>query len=228
MNKPRCASDPSGDKLQAWIEEMAVYVKRIDPKHLVGIGLEGFYGPLTPDRVHFNPNTNVQQVGTDFIRNHQVLGVDFASAHIYADRFRKQFLMLIRFVKAWMQSHIEDAENALGMPVLFGKFGVSSKDPGYNTSFRDTLFSTVYKTLLNSTKKGGSGGGCLLWQLFPEGTGYMDDRYAIVLSKSPSTSDIITRHSNTIMFFNSFCSWKCYWGCKKKHPLETFVYHDDL
>lgn len=30
MNEPRCLSDPSGDTLHAWIEEMAVYVKSID------------------------------------------------------------------------------------------------------------------------------------------------------------------------------------------------------
>lgn len=64
---------------------MAVHVKSIDPNHLVEIGLEGFYGPSTPNKVQYNPNTHAQQVGTDFIRNHQVLGVDFASVHIYAD-----------------------------------------------------------------------------------------------------------------------------------------------
>jgi mannan endo-1,4-beta-mannosidase len=24
------------------------------------------------------------------------------------------------------------------------------------------------------------------------------------------------------------CSWKCKWGCKKRNPLEAFLYHDDL
>jgi mannan endo-1,4-beta-mannosidase len=51
----------------------------------VEIGLEGFYGPSTPQRFQFNPNSYAQLVGTDFIRNHQVLGVDFASVHIYPD-----------------------------------------------------------------------------------------------------------------------------------------------
>ncbi|XP_059668149.1 mannan endo-1,4-beta-mannosidase 6 isoform X1 [Cornus florida] len=230
MNEPRCTSDPTGDKLQAWIEEMAVYVKSIDPKHLVEIGLEGFYGPSTLNRVQFNPNTYAQQVGTDFIRNHQILGVDFASVHIYADSWVSQSISdaHIQFIKSWMQAHIEDAEIVLNMPVVFAEFGVSSKDPGYNSSFRDTLINTVYTALLNSTKKGGSGGGSLLWQLFPDGTDYMDDGYAIILSKSPSTSNIVSRHSSRLNIFNSLCSWKCRWGCKKKHPWGNLLYHDEL
>lgn len=114
------------------------------------------------------------------------------------------------------------------MPVVFAEFGVSTKDIGYNASFRDTLISTVYKTILNSTKKGGSGAGSLLWQVFPEGTEYMDDGYAIVLSTSPSISDIISLHSKRLAIFNSLCSWKCHWGCKKKHGFNEFHYHDEL
>lgn len=127
-----------------------------------------------------------------------------------------------------MQSHIDDAENFLGMPVVFSEFGVSTKDSGYNSTYRDTLISTVYKTLLNSTKKGGSGGGCLLWQLFPEGTDYMDDGYAIVLSKFPSTSSIISIQSTRLNTFNSLCSWKCRWGCNKKRAFQNLLEHDEL
>ncbi|CAI0423737.1 unnamed protein product [Linum tenue] len=230
MNEPRCTSDPSGDKLQSWIQEMAVYVKSMDPKHLVEIGLEGFYGPSTPDKAQFNPNTYATQVGTDFIRNHMVLGVDFASVHMYADSWISQTITdaHVQFTKSWMESHIDDAEKYLGMPVVFTEFGVSVKDQGYNSTFRDNLYSTVYKTLLNSTKRGGSGAGSLMWQLFPEGTDYMDDGYAIVLSKSPSASNMISLHSTRIAIFNSLCSWKCKWGCKKKTALDTILYHDEL
>lgn len=217
MNEPRCDSDPSGDTLQNWIQEMAVHVKSMDPQHLVEIGLEGFYGPSTPNRTPFNPNSYAQQVGTDFIRNHQALGVDFASAHIYPDSWISRDINTahLEFTKSWMQSHIEDAENHLRMPIIFTEFGVSTKDPGYNSTYRDTILNTVYKTILNSTKKGGVGGGALLWQLFPEGTDYMDDGYAIVLSKAASASRIISLHSKRLKMFNSQCSYKCRWGCKK-------------
>ncbi|XP_025808406.1 mannan endo-1,4-beta-mannosidase 6 isoform X3 [Panicum hallii] len=88
MNEQRCTSDPTGNKLQAWIQEMAFHVKSIDPDHLLEVGAEGFYGPSSPARLQANPNTYAGQVGTDFIRNHRVLGVDFASVHIYPDTCR--------------------------------------------------------------------------------------------------------------------------------------------
>ncbi|XP_031498986.1 mannan endo-1,4-beta-mannosidase 6-like isoform X1 [Nymphaea colorata] len=226
MNEPRCLSDPSGDQFQAWVEEISMYVKSIDQAHLLEIGSEGFYGPSSPDKVQFNPNTFAQQIGTDFLRNHKAFAIDFASAHIYADTWISSAISdaHLQFTKTWMESHINDAENALNMPILFSEFGVSSKDGGYNDSFRDTLINTVYSTLLSSIKKGGGGGGSLLWQLFPVGTEYMDDGYAVFLSKSPSTATIISLQSKRMDTFNSLCSWRCHWGCKKKKEFELFMH----
>jgi mannan endo-1,4-beta-mannosidase len=71
--------------LQAWIEEMASYVKSIDPLHLLEFGVEGFYGRSTPELFDVNPNAYSANAGTDFIRNHCAPGIDLASVHVYSD-----------------------------------------------------------------------------------------------------------------------------------------------
>jgi len=63
---------------------MAAYVKSIDSKHLLEIGLEGFYGERTPQK-KFNPNPF--KVGTDFISNNQIPQIDFATIHVYPDEW---------------------------------------------------------------------------------------------------------------------------------------------
>ena len=47
-----CCSTGCGYALQAWVEEMAVFMKAIDPNHMVGLGAEGFYS-TTCDRYAF-------------------------------------------------------------------------------------------------------------------------------------------------------------------------------
>eukprot|EP01018_Ginkgo_biloba_P023878 Gb_30579 [translate_table: standard] len=230
MNEPRCLSDPSGDTLQAWIQEMAVYVKTIDRKHLLEIGLEGFYGPSSPDRLEVNPNSFAQQVGTDFIRNHQALGIDFASVHIYPDSCMKprsnEFIagdMIsnsispahLSFVKTWTMAHIQDCEETLDMPVIFGEFGTSDRDPGFNSSYRDTFIRTVYASISSSAREGGAGAGSLIWQLFPEGVEYMNDGYEVVLSKSPSTAKIMHGQSIKLWGLSALCNWNIQWSCRK-------------
>lgn len=68
--------------MQDWVSEMAVYVKSIDPNHLLEVGLEGFYGESMPEKKQFNPG---YQVGTDFITNNQVPQIDFATIHLYPE-----------------------------------------------------------------------------------------------------------------------------------------------
>ncbi|CAN6338027.1 unnamed protein product [Urochloa humidicola] len=217
MNELRCTSDPTGNKLQAWIQEMAFHVKSMDPDHLLEVGAEGFYGSSSPARFQANPNTNAGEVGTDFIRNHRVLGVDFASVHIYPDTWMTGATVeaQLKFVEPWMQAHIADAEAALGMPVVFTEFGVSTKaGSAFNATSRDRLVQAVYGVLLNSTRRGGAGAGALLWQVFPEGTDYMDDGYGVVLPRAKDTAGIMSAHSRRLLAFNSRCAWSCRWGCR--------------
>lgn len=114
----------------------------------------------------------------------------------------------LNFVEKWMQEHMDDAEKLLNMPVVFGEFGVSLKEERFTSEFREAFISTVHKMLLASRKRGGSGGGSLLWQLFPEGTEHMDDGYAVVLAKSPATSYAISLHATKLQKVSSKCKWE--------------------
>lgn len=63
---------------------MAAYVKSIDRNHLLEAGLEGFYGESSPQKKQFNPGF---QVGTDYISNNLIYGIDFATVHSYPDQW---------------------------------------------------------------------------------------------------------------------------------------------
>lgn len=70
---------------------MASYVKSLDNKHLLEIGMEGFYGDLVPDRKSINPG---YQVGTDFISSNLIKEIDFATIHAYTDQWYVELFLL--------------------------------------------------------------------------------------------------------------------------------------
>ena len=64
---------------------MAAYVKSLDKKHLVTVGLEGFYGLKTAQRSSANPGEWAASLGSDFVQNSAIDNIDFASVHAYPD-----------------------------------------------------------------------------------------------------------------------------------------------
>lgn len=194
MNEPRCTSDPSGRTIQAWIMEMASYVKSIDRNHLLEAGLEGFYGQSTPERTHLNPGLNT---GTDFVANNRVPGIDFATVHSYPDIWLSSSndQSQLSFMSQWLDAHFQDAQYMLGKPIMVAEFGKSSKDSGFSNYERDALFNDVYFKVYSSAKLGGPAAGALFWQLLAEGLDSFRDGYEIVLSQSPSTANVIAQQS---------------------------------
>ncbi|KAL2348550.1 hypothetical protein Fmac_002550 [Flemingia macrophylla] len=194
MNEPRCTSDPSGRTIQAWITEMASFVKSIDRKHLLEAGLEGFYGQSSPQRKRMNPGFNI---GTDFIANNRVPGIDFATVHCYPDQWlsdsNEQYQLW--FLNNWLSAHLIDAQYAIRKPVMVTEFGKSLKGSAYE---RDKVFNSVYYKIYASAKSGGAGGGAMFWQLLTEGLESFQDGYGIILGHSSSTANLIARQSRKL------------------------------
>ncbi|KAI5067599.1 hypothetical protein GOP47_0018127 [Adiantum capillus-veneris] len=201
INEPQCSKDPSGEMLQAWIEEMAAYLKSIDCNHLLGLGSEGFYGPSNPGRVMENPNDYALQVGTDFLRNHNVEAIDFAGAHGYPDSWLgpgEKVAQQIVFIENWLSAHIADCTSILKKPFLFGEFGVSSKSTSFKPEQRVSLLSSIYTVLYISALGKGAAAGGLLWQLFPKGMENFNDGYQLVLSEDEAVAQLVKRHAERL------------------------------
>ncbi|XAR55511.1 Mannan endo-1,4-beta-mannosidase [Bertholletia excelsa] len=197
INEPRCMTDPSGDTLQEWIEEMSIFVKSIDNNHLITVGLEGFYGPKSSKRLTVNPGEWAAVLGSDFIRNSKLSTIDFASVHIYPDQWfhNQEFEDTLKYVSKWMVSHIEDCDRELNKPVMFTEFGFSNLNKGFEPSQRDRFYKVVHNIIHKSAKKRRSGAGSFVWQFLVEGMAEYNDDYGIVPWERSSTYELITEHS---------------------------------
>ncbi|KAK4391107.1 Mannan endo-1,4-beta-mannosidase 2 [Sesamum angolense] len=193
INEPRCQADYSGNIVNAWVQEMASYVKSIDNKHLLEIGMEGFYGDSIPDRKQYNPG---YQVGTDFIHNNLIKEIDFTTIHAYPDAWlsKQDDEAQMAFMRRWMTSHWMDSRTLLKKPMVFTEFGKSSKDRSFSIASRDSFLNAIYSNIYSLARSGGIGGG-LVWQLVDEGMESYFDGYEIDLFQTPSTSSIISQQS---------------------------------
>ncbi|KAM0903113.1 hypothetical protein ACQ4PT_018904 [Festuca glaucescens] len=198
MNEPRCVSNSSAPHVQAWIKEMAAYVKSLDTNHLVAVGIEGFYGTEMVERLGFNPGDWASSLCSDFIQNSAVEHIDFASVHAYPDSWLPKANMedKIRYLSRWVDSHLNDSEHILKKPVLFSEVGYMQQHVDSNsTADRDVLLKVVYDKIYNSARKLQAGGGALIWQLMVEGTHMYRDNFSLVARDHPSTYKLIMEHS---------------------------------
>ncbi|XP_009621242.2 mannan endo-1,4-beta-mannosidase 1 [Nicotiana tomentosiformis] len=197
INEPRDQADYSGKTINAWVQEMASFVKSLDNKHLLEVGMEGFYGDSVPERKQVNPG---YQVGTDFISNHLINEIDFATIHLYTDQWvsGQSDEAQLAWMQRWVTSHWEDAKTILKKPLVLAEFGKSSRGQGYSLSSRDTFMSSVYRNIYNLAKEGGTMAGSLVWQPMAQGMVNYDDGYCIVLGQNPSTAGIISGQSHAM------------------------------
>ncbi|KAK2992241.1 hypothetical protein RJ640_005728 [Escallonia rubra] len=210
MNEPRCKSNTSAPALQAWIMEMAEFIKSLDQKHLVTVGLEGFYGLTSNASSGVNPGDWAAALGSDFIQNSASDNIDFASVHAYPHSWDGVVVDLashrcfriphadletkITYLSHWVDTHIKDAENVLKKPVLFTEVGSPLRiKQGFQE--RDIMLKTVYDKIYKSARRSEAGAGALIWQLLVEGTEQYSDQYSLVAWKHPSTYQLIIEQS---------------------------------
>ena len=178
-NEPRAESDISGDKLHAWIEEMANYIKNLDSKHLVTTGLEGFYKGKGSSWYLDGSR------GTDFVRNHNLSSIDFATTHLYPDPWNWN----LETALWWIEEHIRDADDVLNMPLILEEFG--KQLPAEERDF-------WYRQFLDLIYQAASGGeaiaGSNFWMLEANNSNH-NDGYSIFYPDSTSTIALLMGHA---------------------------------
>ncbi|KAK9917541.1 hypothetical protein WJX75_005540 [Coccomyxa subellipsoidea] len=152
-----------GDDLQKWIEDMAGYIKSMDPIHLLSTGQEGFAANSTPLYMYSNPGAWASLLGVDYVRNNKAKGIDYSTMHLYVD----QWLCVaegsttqgqLDFMKTWIEARQQAAEEELEMPVVLEEFGCKLDK-------RPAQYQLAYQSCLESAKRGGSCAGVMFWDL---------------------------------------------------------------
>lgn len=197
INEPRCDSVSCASDLQAWITEMAAFVKSLDQKHLLTVGLEGFYRLKSNENYKANPGKWAATLGSDFINNSAVKDIDFASVHAYPHSWipESDLEAKVEYLSRWVDAHIRDSENVLKKPVLFTEVGAPLSIQTGGEYDRDVLFKTVYNKIYESAKKREAGAGALIWQLLVEGVEEYRDQFSFVAWSYPSTYKLILDQS---------------------------------
>jgi hypothetical protein len=185
-NEPRCPSDTTANTLQAWIDEMAGFIKSIDSDHLVSTGEEGFYAEGGSDWRY-----NGSQ-GTDFIRHNSSPHVDICSFHLLYDDMGFTELAAMQ----WIQRHMDDARFVIGKPVYCGEIGKevarSAPDAGQRMTTRNRLYADWYDAFLEGAVAGGG-----FWLLSADSYPDYDD-YTVYYPQDAETCSIVRGFSNIL------------------------------
>lgn len=161
-NEPR-SSDRSGLIVSRWMEDVASFIKQIDPNHLVGTGEEGFDNSAAGYSLQAYGGQTWLFDGTEGVawsRNSGLSCIDFASIHLYPEPWG----LTTGAGNAWIRDHIHLAAG-LHKPLVLGEFGALA---GQSATYDSWLATVLWE----------DGSGAMVWQLL-EGGRNNNDGYGI-------------------------------------------------
>ncbi|MEX0648896.1 MAG: hypothetical protein WEA56_11130 [Balneolaceae bacterium] len=149
--------------LRDWYQEMAQYIKAIDPNHMVSTGEEGFDNG-TPSQYSTDQYSNTYPIraneGTSYILNTAIPEIDYGSSHWYAPDFGFNEQSMYQAQHAWVKDHSEIAASE-GKPFVLSEYGF----PGWGDSRVDNMYDDFW-SLAEEIELDGS----MIWQLTADET----------------------------------------------------------
>ncbi|KAK9836280.1 hypothetical protein WJX81_001819 [Elliptochloris bilobata] len=216
INEPRSAKPNGAAEVQAWVAELAPYVKALAPQQLITIGEDGFYQASNCEAAYINPVNNggggswPMQTGQDFLPNHAVDGIDFAGMHLWPDNWQRTDM---HWSQNWIWSHLVWAERRLGKPLVLEEYG---KDVGYYNGDQTSPYQTftdqwqhyrqTYDVAAMSLQQGRGLKGIMFWHWAGVDDNAPNGEGSTIFSYSGVWRDIIVPHSGMVAGYNANAS----------------------
>ncbi|CAL8463699.1 g3233 [Coccomyxa elongata] len=223
MNEPRSGKSNGAAEIQSWITEVAPYLKSFAPNQLVTVGEDGFYQSSNCQAAQANPVNAYSawplQTGQDFLPNHLVDGIDFASIHMWPDNWGRTDQA---FGRAWLDAHMKDAWY-LGKPVVIEEFGKAvGTQGGWMAAATETYanqydyFKLAYDYARGSLDTGYGYKGIMFWRwasVDPSANNGGFDEAATITTQSGVFRDIIAPFSAKVAQFLANTTRPAVAGC---------------
>lgn len=188
----REGSDPTA--LRDWYQEIAQYIKSIDPNHLVSTGEEGkevgMDNASSPYSVDQYTNTYVlrSNIGSSFKANTAIPEIDYATAHWYPKAWgfgSSASASVLNAQRAWISDHINISEE-LGKPFVLGEYGFEGSN---KTEVYNRLWDQAESVELD---------GSLIWQYTTSGYKCNENSGNICIGKNASLENSFKQHIQVI------------------------------
>merc|ERR1711924_190473 len=119
-----------------------------DPNHLVTVGEEGFWSAASPNE-YANPTSWGKDMGQDFKLNHMPKDIDFATIHIWPDTWKRPEES---FQRSWILTHMREAEEELGKPLVLEEFGKSIESYEDGIEARNQVYRSAHELIEESVR----------------------------------------------------------------------------
>ncbi|KAL4863200.1 mannan endo-1,4-beta-mannosidase B [Aspergillus spectabilis] len=112
-NEPRCKGCDTS-VIYNWAKDVSRYIKKLDKKHMVTLGDEGWLCPPEGDGTYAYDCSE----GVDFVKNLEIDTLDYGTFHLYPESWGYEYA----WGSEWVRQHDAIGKRA-GKPVVFEEYG---------------------------------------------------------------------------------------------------------
>ncbi|MFO7448109.1 MAG: cellulase family glycosylhydrolase [Ignavibacteriaceae bacterium] len=159
-NEPRPGSAEDVEYYYNWIDSTAMFIRSIDPNHLISTGNEGTWGSLDSEEF--------------YITSHSSKYIDYLTFHLWpknwgwfdANKIEETYPVTETNAAGYLYNHFELARK-LNKPLVLEEFGIPRDSEYYHitspVTARDKYFEKIFGIIYDSAAAGAPVAGCNFW-----------------------------------------------------------------